>query len=192
MPFQEKYEVACHMNHYEADVSILIKEMFPKEKTLNVSELLFTMHSGWDKMQTDSGLITSIGMDILKDSGVVPTADNIWAVLKNAPVQMFWELMSVLYGTSIYVKDINLIDAMLNTDIEALMGDVRLPFPVCEFVFPEHISLGISDYDISGCLICDVDTAPINLLMQQAKFKWEIGYPDEVKKLFFHPSTEKG
>ena len=180
------------MNQYEADISQIIKEMFPKEKSLNVPELLRTLYDGSVQMQNNPYVIANVSAGILKDSGIAPTPDNVQTVLRNAPIQMVWELMNILYGTSIYIKDSELINAMLRTDIDALMGDVRLPFPICEFVFPEHHPLGIDDYDISGCLLIDLDTAPIKLLMEQYPGKWEIQTPPEVKKVFFTRLLRKG
>jgi hypothetical protein len=172
------------MNHYDSEISLIIKSMFPRGTDFNVPALLDVIRDFSRREWDDSDAITAVKNGILKETGTTPTPEHIENILRNIPVQLMWELMNILYGVTIYVNTETLLEAVMRTNIEALMGDVRLPFPVCEFVFPEHFDIG-NGYQASGCLLADVKTAPVETLLKRSKYPWNVVTPLEVTNVFF-------
>lgn len=66
------------------------------------------------------------------------------------------EAFSLFYGVVIHVEDKALVEALIRTKVDAVVGDVRLPFPIMEFTFPEGIKFG-GEYELNGALMVDLD-----------------------------------
>lgn len=181
------------MRYYEADIDRLIKMVFKGEEVTR--QLLFDKVMEMDEIAKDPErmfqIFTHLNAGVQKYN--VGQAFNIW---HNAQSQMLWEASALYRAVEIYVNDVDLIECMLRTDIEAIMGDVRLPFPICEFVFPEGIPLGYLDYELSGCLIADSKNFNIysdwrKQFEQRAIIKPD-GMAGEADTIFFSRLIRKG
>ena len=65
------------------------------------------------------------------------------------------EAAAAFIGVELRVDDIALVEALLRSDVEAIIGDMRLPFPVCEFVFPAGIDVPGTGRQVSAVIIFD-------------------------------------
>lgn len=83
------------------------------------------------------------------------STESAEVVMENFTSQLIWEATNMFRGVVIHIEDEELVKMLLRTKMDALMGDVTFPFPICEFAFPEGIPLGVGDYQVSGALICD-------------------------------------
>lgn len=79
---------------------------------------------------------------------------------------MMCDILSIYKGVVLHVRDRGLVEALLRTDIDAMVADIRMPFPIVEIVYPSGIMLG-DRYQISGTLM--VDTSTVNF---QKEFPW--------------------
>lgn len=76
----------------------------------------------------------------------------------NSMLVMLAEIEDVLNGVSLHVRDAELIEALLRTDIDAVAGDVRLPFPVMNICVPRGIDMGMG-FQVSGMVLIDYRAA---------------------------------
>ena len=76
----------------------------------------------------------------------------------NATMIALSEVMSIFDSVCLHVKDKELVEALVRSDIDAVAGDARLPFPIMELVYPEGVM--ISDRcQASGTLVVDYRAA---------------------------------
>ena len=74
--------------------------------------------------------------------------------LQNSRTIITCEIVGLYESVCIHVKDRELVEALLRSDIDAVAGDARLPFPVMEITYPEGIMID-DVYQASGSLIVD-------------------------------------
>jgi len=161
------------MNYYKYDIELLIRRLFRNEKVRQDELVKKIVECG--KSALDPFAIASITKALREDGQLmknISTKDALYMV-GNSTSQFLWEAIAYFKGVTIIVEDRELVKAMLRTEIDALIKDVKIPFPICEFVFPSGIPLGAGDYDVSGSLLCDLSY----------NIKKECG--DEYKALYF-------
>jgi len=143
-----------NLTHYEPDVDKIIRALFHKgaiDRRALLSGIMRTQQTQLDMLD-----------DVLESRIITPTGqlpisrEQTEEILVNAGTQMIWEATALFRGVSVQVEDRNLVEAMVRTDIDALMGDVQLPFPICEFMFPPGIPIGVDDFTMPGVLLCDL------------------------------------
>ena len=96
-------------------------------------------------------------VQMLKKNGV-STQEDAWKYLIDGMTDTRWvmatEIMNHVDGVTVHVRDRDLVEALLRTDVEAVIADVKLPFPVMEICFPENIDIG-NGLQVSSVLLAD-------------------------------------
>jgi hypothetical protein len=77
---------------------------------------------------------------------------------QNTFIIMLSEIENIFSGVSIHVRDRELVEALLRTDIEAVVKDVQFPYPVMEICLPEGIDMG-DGYQASSVVFIDYRSA---------------------------------
>lgn len=157
------------MNYYKSDFDEIMahKEKIDKQAAhdfINASRM----------MMIDPMLVMSLNKGLEKSVGLPMSLADSLDTTSNAIYQLVWEATAFFRSTVIHVTDENLIECLMDADIDAVMSDVHLPFPICEFVFPST-DLGIKDYVTSGSLIADES-------MFSAKKFWKFDWLPEKKE----------
>ena len=137
------------MNAYESDISQLIKLWQGKGRFDFDSMARYLVED--IKNPASRQMLISVVMSKLGIS-----YDEAKRIIDELPSQLLWELLNIQQGVEIVVEDKGLVEAMLRTDIEAVMSDIRTPFPICEFVFPEGIPISGLPFEVSGCLLVSI------------------------------------
>lgn len=99
-----------------------------------------------------SGAVTAANYKMLLERGL-PRADIESAMAGNSSVSAI-ECLYLLMGTVVYVEDVQLVEALLRTDISAALSEITFPYPLIEFVFPRGIPLGVADFEVAGTVVC--------------------------------------
>ena len=143
------------MRFYKGDVLTIIRDHFV-DRPVNRNEL-FRLVAKELPRALDNPMFMSVMHQQL--TGEIPgwDAQATSATARNTIGQVMMEMTALYRGVEIYVEDRQLIQALLDTDIDAIMGDVRMPFPYCEFCFPDGMQLGYEDYELTGCLLADLN-----------------------------------
>lgn len=97
----------------------------------------------------------------LKKTEPNATLEEAQAYVFNSCVQMGWEATALYNKVVLHVEDAQFIEALLRSDVDAVIGDVRMPFPIIEFTFPGGIELS-PGYELSGSLLIDARNFPFN------------------------------
>jgi len=64
-----------------------------------------------------------------------------------------WEYAAISRSVTIHVTDHALIEMLLRVSMEGKLEDLRVPFPICEFVFPKGIKMESSGLELPGALL---------------------------------------
>ena len=83
---------------------------------------------------------------LMLKAGVFLSDENLSLTVVKSLMAMLHEYLAATKSVVIHVDDAQLVDALARTDIDALISDVKLPFPLMEFVWPDR----------PACLIVDV------------------------------------
>ncbi|MFA5313843.1 MAG: hypothetical protein WC375_11125, partial [Methanomassiliicoccales archaeon] len=107
------------------------------------------------------------------------TEQDIRRMAGDGSTILIFEALSLFYGVLINVEDPNFVRALLRTKIDAITGDVRLPFPIMEFSFPNGIDMG-DGLEVSSALVLDMEHFDIrkefgkyNIVVDQANSSGE-------------------
>lgn len=73
----------------------------------------------------------------LQQRGVVIDDATMMASARVQFIGLCYDMLSTTEAVVIHVSDKELVEALRNTDVDALIGDVMLPFPVMEFRWPD-------------------------------------------------------
>lgn len=162
------------MNYYDYSIKELVRSLgFPtdrKQWLRRVNGLLW-------QMSRDPEMLDRV-------RGSLPEQDRDNATVKlailNYGTQVLWEITALFNKTVVYVEDVDLLDALMRSDVDAMIQDVRMPFPVMEFVFPESARMLDGVYRLSGTLMCDLsflerfwgeDVRKVSMTMNKAGFQ---------------------
>ena len=72
----------------------------------------------------------------------------------NAEMPLLFEVLFLVEGVSIQVRDADLVQALMRTKFDCDVQDVHIPFPLMEFVFAPGIDIG-KGFQLGGCLFGD-------------------------------------
>jgi len=67
------------------------------------------------------------------------------------------EAMALDDSVVIHVPDRQLVEDLMDTDIDALVADVHMPYPVMEITVPAGISISGTEYELSSMMVFDLD-----------------------------------
>lgn len=125
----------------------------------------FSKSSNFDK-STIYGMIEAyVRPDILRKAysrhltelGRYPLTNyQMQRVIADARSSLFYEAFWLFHGVTVIVEDTHLVEALIRTKIDAIAGDVRVPFPIVEFVFPSGIKFR-SGEEINGVILIDLE-----------------------------------
>ena len=94
--------------------------------------------------------------------------DDIHELVRHSIPAVLHEWLAATCGVVVHVDDPQLVSALARTDVDAMISDVKLPFPIMEFQFPD-------ESPANGCLVIDVSD-PIVVKMKQDTMKRVFGY----------------
>lgn len=108
-------------------------------------------------------------------SQMMPTEYTLDRMTADSTTIFMMEAMNLYYGVMIHVEDANLLEALVRAKVDAVVGDVRLPFPCMEISMPSGISL-YEDYEVNGAVVMDMRY--FNIQRELAKENIRIGTVD--------------
>jgi hypothetical protein len=108
-----------------------------------------TPESYWQQIANDRGVFDPKTVTVMK----------VLALAHECMVASYC-VVALNKGAVIHVRDSSLVEALLRTDVDAMVGDMRMPFPIVELAFPNGIRLD-DRYEVSGCLMVDMEAVNI-------------------------------
>jgi hypothetical protein len=98
--------------------------------------------------------------------------------IANTTLVLLSEILALFQGAVVHVEDAELVEALLRTELDANVGDVRVPFPIVELAYPSGIA-ATESYQVSGTII--IDLRQVNLV-KEFKFLSPQGRSDPENK----------
>jgi len=150
-------------NRYVSDLSMALRLLKDKAKEEGVSfpeklsresltkivgnHLKFFHSPGnasyWDEYLNVKGISDPAIRQITMEEGIA-----------NSTLVLLSETLALFQGVVIHVEDAELVEALLRTDLDAKIGDVKIPFPIVEFAYPAGIR-ATDAYQASGTIVVD-------------------------------------
>jgi len=96
-------------------------------------------------------------------------SDVVTNICASTSIIVLSEILALFNGAIIHIEDTDLVEALLRTDIDANIGDVKLPFPIMEFAYPGGIR-ATDRYQVSGTLVVDMRTIDYQKEFESVEF----------------------
>jgi hypothetical protein len=113
------------------------------------STYLHTPESYWRQVAMNNGVTDTDTVNVMK----------VLALAHECMVASYC-VVALRKGAVIHIRDASLVEALLRTDVDAVVGDMRMPFPIVELAFPSGLRLD-DEHGVSGCLMVDMDAVSI-------------------------------
>lgn len=94
--------------------------------------------------------------DKVRGLGAAEADEAIISGITSTHTGIMCDTLAMYRGVVLHVRDRNLVEALLRTDIDAMVADVRMPFPIVEIVYPSGIMMG-ERHQVSGTLMVDTN-----------------------------------
>jgi len=104
-----------------------------------------TPESYWRQIALSRGVVDQVTIDKMKTLAYAHEC-----------MVMSYDVIALHKGVVVHVRDTRLVEALMRTDVDAAVGDMKMPFPIVELAFPSGLSLdGV--HEVTGCLMVDMD-----------------------------------